>query len=162
MIERGLDAGSLGRPLRVLALGAHADDIEIGAGGTILSLLAARPVELMWVVLTAEGVRRAEAEASAAAFSIDAVSCEVEIHDLPGAYLPTVWADAKRLVESHKAAEPDLVFTHHRGDRHQDHALVAELTWNSFRDHLILEYEIPKYEGDLGAPNAFVDLTEEG
>lgn len=147
-----------GRPLRVLAFGAHADDIEIGAGGLVLSLCAARPVAIDWVVFTAEGERRAEAEASANAFTVAAVERRIEVLDFPGAYLPSVWADVKRVVDRRREHEPDLVVTHRRADRHQDHALVGELTWNSFRDHLVVEYEIPKYEGDLGHPDLYVPL----
>ncbi|RME29145.1 MAG: PIG-L family deacetylase [Deltaproteobacteria bacterium] len=149
------------RPLRVLAFGAHADDIEIGAGGLVLSVCAARPVSVDWVVFTAEGERRAEAQASAEAFTANAVARRVEIFDLPGARLPAVWGELKTLVDERRDRRPDLVLTHRRADRHQDHALVGELTWNSFRDHLVLEYEIPKYEGDLGQPDLFVPLGEE-
>ncbi len=150
-----------GRPLRLLAFGAHADDIEIGAGGFVLSLCAARPVSVDWVVFTAEGARRDEAAASAAAFTRDAVQRRVEIFDHPGSRLPAVWNEVKTLVDERRDRRPDIVLTHRRADRHQDHALVGELTWNSFRDHLVLEYEIPKYEGDLGRPGFYVPLSDE-
>jgi LmbE family N-acetylglucosaminyl deacetylase len=151
-----------GEGLHVLALGAHADDIEIGCGGTILRL--AEEVDglaVTWVVLSAEAGRRDEAEAGAAAFLDGVEHSEVDIQSFQDAFF-RYGPEVKEYFEGLKAkASPDLILTHHGSDLHQDHRLVAELTWNTFRDHLILEYEIPKYDGDMGAPNVFVPLGEE-
>ncbi len=148
-------------PTRVLALGAHADDIEIGCGGTLLRLVAEQPhLMVKWVVFCATPERAREANASAAAF-LDGVERDVVVKDFRDGFLPYVGAAVKEAFEELKRGfSPDLVFTHHREDRHQDHRLVSELSWNTWRDHLILEYEIPKYDGDLGAPNVFVALPE--
>ena len=145
------------RPLRVLAIGSHADDIEIGCGGTLLRLAQElEALELHWVVLSADGARADEARAGAAAFG-----AEAEVLGFRDAFF-RYGGEVKEFFEELKGRfEPDLVLTHHDGDRHQDHRLVAELTWNTFRDHLILEYEIPKYDGDLGAPNVFFHLPED-
>ena len=151
-----VDLGAGRQRLAVLAIGAHADDIELGCGGTLLRLAGdVEELELTWVVLSAAGARREEAEAGARAFG----ATKVEIHDFEDAFLK-YGREVKDYFETLKAVEPDLVLTHTDNDRHQDHRLVAELTWNTFRDHLILEYEIPKYDGDLGAPNVFVHLDE--
>jgi LmbE family N-acetylglucosaminyl deacetylase len=151
-----VDLGAGRRRLAVLAIGAHADDIELGCGGTLLRLAGdVEELELTWVVLSAAGARREEAEAGARAFG----ATKVEIHDFEDAFFK-YGREVKDYFETLKAVEPDLVLTHTDNDRHQDHRLVAELTWNTFRDHLILEYEIPKYDGDLGAPNVFVHLDE--
>ena len=162
---RGFDLEAGGRVERVLLLGAHADDVEIGCGGTILRLVERNPsLQLRWVVLSATGARRDEAMASAAAFSEDAAGHDVVVGDLRDGFLPYdagAAATAKELVEAQVAFAPDVVFAPHRHDRHQDHRLVSDLAWNSFRDHLVLEYEIPKYDGDLGTPNVFVPLTDE-
>jgi len=149
-----------GGPLRVLALGAHADDIEIGCGGTMLRLAAqARSLEVVWVVFAATPERAVEARASAAAFLEGAASRRVVVGDRRDAYLPYAGAALKDEFEALKReVSPDVVFTHFRADLHQDHRLVSELTWNTWRDHLILEYEIPKYDGDMGSPNAFSPL----
>jgi LmbE family N-acetylglucosaminyl deacetylase len=153
---------SPGRPLRVLAIGAHADDIEIGCGGTILRLAAASPdLRVDWVVCSAAGPRRDEAAAGADAFLGDVADRKVELGSFRDGFLPYSGAGPKEFFEALKDRDPDVVLTHHRGDLHQDHRLVGELTWNTFRDHLILEYEVPKYDGDLGAPGAFVHLSEE-
>lgn len=148
------------RPLSILCLGAHSDDIEIGCGGTILRLLGERPGSTVtWVVFSADDRRDAEARASAAAFLADAGSAEVTVHRFRESYFPYVATQVKDAFETLKeSCSPDLVFTHRREDDHQDHRLVGELTWNTFRDHLIAEYEIPKYEGDLGHPNLYVPL----
>jgi LmbE family N-acetylglucosaminyl deacetylase len=141
--------------LHVLAIGAHSDDIEIGCGGTLLRLARDVPeLELTWIVLSADGDRADEARAGAEAFGATTVEVEA-FEDAFFAYGREVKEHFERL----KARlSPDLVLTHHGGDLHQDHRLVSELTWNTFRDHLILEYEIPKYDGDRGAPNLFVQL----
>jgi LmbE family N-acetylglucosaminyl deacetylase len=152
MLKLGLGDG----PLRVLAIGSHADDIEIGCGGTLLRLAQeVSELEVRWVVLSAAGERADEARASAAAFG-----AEVDVQGFRDAFF-RYGPEVKEYVEGLKPLEPDVIFTHHDADRHQDHRLVAELTWNTFRDHLILEYEIPKYDGDLGRPNVFFDLDEE-
>ena len=146
---------------RVLAIGCHSDDIEIGCGGTILSLTRAIPdLHVTWVVLAAEGVRATEAEASAAAFLAATGSSSIRILTHRESFLPYVGAEVKESFEELKAVDPDLVFTHARHDLHQDHRVACELTWNTFREHLVLEYEIPKYDGDLGTPNVFVSLPE--
>ena len=148
--------------LRALFLGAHCDDIEIGCGGTVLELARRQPaLAAHWVVLSATDDRAKEAERSAARFLSGVASTELVVERFRDGYLPYEGARVKDFFEGLKARlDPDVVFTHHRGDAHQDHRLVSELTWNTFRDHLILEYEIPKYDGDTGAPNAFVPLDE--
>jgi LmbE family N-acetylglucosaminyl deacetylase len=146
---------------RVLAIGCHSDDIEIGCGGTLLTLTRSRPgLEVDWVVLAASGDRSDEARASAEAFLAAAGAARVEIHDFRDGFLPYSGGQVKELFEDLKSrVEPDLVLTHTRDDLHQDHRLACELTWNTFRHHLVLEYEIPKVDGDLGRPNLFVPLT---
>ena len=152
--------GSPSSPLRILCLGAHSDDIEIGAGGTILRLLEERPgSHVDWVVFSANATRQAEAQGSANAFLSGAASKNITVKSFRESYFPYVATEIKDAFEQLKqTARPDLVLSHHLRDRHQDHRTVAELTWNTFRDHLILEYEIPKYEGDLGLPSCFVPL----
>lgn len=160
--ELGL-VGSPTERFRVLCLGAHADDIEIGCAGTLIQLLAARPgTEVRWLVFSAPEDREREAHASARRLAGDAASLTVEVLHLRDGHFPTQRAEAKERLESlREDFAPDLIFTHRGADRHQDHRLVSELTWQTFRDHLVLEYEIPKYEGDLGRPNLFVPLPEE-
>ena len=149
------------RPPRILCLGAHCDDIEIGAGGTILRLLAAHPdAAIRWVVFSSTPPRRVEAEAAAAAFLAGAGEARVEIHDFRDGFLPWNGQAVKEVFETLKDPAPDLILTHTRDDRHQDHRLVCELTWNTFRHHAILEYEIPKYDGDLGRPGMYQPLDE--
>jgi LmbE family N-acetylglucosaminyl deacetylase len=147
----------------VLALGSHSDDIEIGCGGTLLALSRARPeVEITWVVLGAEGEREREARASAEAFMTAATRAEVVVHGFRDGFFPYIGGEVKDVFEELKSRlDPDVILTHARHDLHQDHRLVCELTWNTWRDHLILEYEIPKYDGDLGTPNVFVPVSEE-
>jgi LmbE family N-acetylglucosaminyl deacetylase len=146
----------------VLCVGAHADDIEIGCGGTVLTILErAAPITVTWVVLSADGPRAEEARRSAEKLLAGAAKHQIVIGDFRDGFLPYTGAEVKEAFEELKLrAVPDLILTHHRHDLHQDHRLVAELTWNTFRNHLILEYEIPKYDGDLGAPNVFVPLEE--
>lgn len=146
----------------MLCLGAHSDDIEIGCGATIRKLTQQQPgLEVWWVVFTADGRRRAEAKNSARAFLQDAGKSRVIIKQFRNGYFPFHGAVIKDFFESLKSrVKPDLVFTHFRNDRHQDHRLVSDLTWNTFRNHLILEYEIPKYDGDFASPNFFVQLDE--
>ena len=146
--------------LRVLCLGAHCDDIEIGCGATLLRLCSERSLDVTWVVLSSTPRRAAETRASAARFLRNARNVELRIESLRDGYLPAHWAQAKDIVESlKKLPPPDLIFTHERDDRHQDHRVVSDLTWNTFRDHTILEYEILKYDGGLGQPNLFVPVT---
>jgi LmbE family N-acetylglucosaminyl deacetylase len=153
--------GRLERPGRVLALGAHCDDIEIGCGGTLLRLLAAHPgLDVLWVVFCSSDVRAAEARASAGAFLRGALASRIVVHGFRESFLPYTGPAVKEAFEAlKKEFSPDVVFTHYREDRHQDHRLVSELTWNTWRDHLILEYEIPKYDGDFGSPNVFSPLS---
>jgi LmbE family N-acetylglucosaminyl deacetylase len=160
MLTLGLPRGG-DRPLRVLALGCHSDDIEIGAGATLLRLREeAGPLAVRWVVFSAHGERADEARASAHDLLGDGVDLEVELHGFRDGYFPYEGAAVKDVFEALKPVAPDLVLTHHRHDLHQDHRQVSELTWNTFRDHLVLEYEIPKYDGDLGVPNVFVPVGE--
>lgn len=146
------------RPLSVLALGAHPDDIEIGCGGALMRLAAAEPLQLHYVIFSASPERADEARASAAALG----ATSVEIHGFRDGYFPWSGAELKDTFEALKRrVEPDVIFTPNRDDLHQDHAQVARLTWNTWRRHLILEYEIPKYEGELGPPNLYVTLSDE-
>jgi LmbE family N-acetylglucosaminyl deacetylase len=148
-------------PLRVLALGCHSDDIEIGCGGTLLALKASgRPLDVRWIVFSTLAERREEARASAEELLEGVERTQVVLHDFRDGFLPYAGAAAKEAVEAAKDFDPDVIFTHQRHDLHQDHRLLCELTWNTFRDHLILEYEIPKYDGDMGVPNVFVPLDE--
>jgi LmbE family N-acetylglucosaminyl deacetylase len=151
-----------GSPLKVLCLGAHSDDIEIGCGGAILRLTQEiEQMEIAWIVFGASGDREKEARESAALF-LDSVKCKnVIVKSFRDSFFPFEGAQIKSYFEELKAISPDLIFTHNGKDAHQDHRLLAELTWNTFRNHLILEYEIPKYDGDLGQPNVFVPLAQE-
>jgi LmbE family N-acetylglucosaminyl deacetylase len=162
MLQFPLSSGE--QPVRrVLALGAHADDIEIGCGAALLALSRANPgVEVTWVVFAASGERADEARRSAETFLASAGNADVVVHGFRDGYLPHVGAELKDVFEELKSrVEPDLVFTHTRHDLHQDHRAVCELTWNTWRRHLVLEYEIPKYDGDFGAPNVFVPVSRE-
>ena len=146
----------------ILCLGAHSDDIEIGCGGTILKWIRERPgLNLQWVVFSADGKRRAEAKSGAKFFLKGAAHEKTVVRQFKTSFFPFQGAAIKKFFETLKTSfEPDIVFVHHGEDRHQDHRLLCELTWNTFRRHLILEYEIPKYDGDLGSPNLFVRLDE--
>lgn len=149
-------------PLKILCLGSHSDDIEIGCGGTILRLLSSNPnLEVTWVVFSSNKEREREARDSAELFLKQAKSKEIIVHGYRDGFFPFDGAQIKDSFEGLKRVSPDLIFTHRRNDAHQDHRMVAELTWNTFRNHLILEYEIPKYDGDLGNPNLFVPLETE-
>jgi LmbE family N-acetylglucosaminyl deacetylase len=149
-------------PLDVLCLGAHSDDIEIGCGGTIFHLAQQYPSCVFhWVVFSAIGVREAEAQRAAKLFAGTALR-EPLLKAFPDGFMPFVGAEVKGAFEALKqATSPDIIFTPYRKDAHQDHRLIAELTWNTFRNHLILEYEIPKYDGDMGQPSVFVPLEAE-
>jgi LmbE family N-acetylglucosaminyl deacetylase len=162
MIGLSLRASTSG-PLRVLCLGAHCDDIEIGCGGTLLRLRASHPdLEIRWHVLTSEPERAAETRRAAALFGLAADDHSVvRIDAFRDGFLPWEGAAVKEAILAGRGAwQPDVVFTHARDDRHQDHRVVSDLTWNAYRDHLILEYEIPKWDGDLGQPSLFVALDE--
>jgi LmbE family N-acetylglucosaminyl deacetylase len=147
---------------RVLCLGAHCDDIEIGCGGTILKLIENYPdAEFYWVVFSANQQRAQEASESADIFLRRAKEKHLVIKRFRDGFFPYIGFEIKEYFEQLKQDfSPDLIFTHYRNDLHQDHRLISDLTWNTFRDHLILEYETPKYDGDLGCPNFFVHLDE--
>ena len=158
---KGLGLARRGEKLSILCLGAHSDDIEIGAGGTILSLIASGvELDVHWCVLSGGGERSAEARASAEAFLQGSSSSKVEIAEFDDSYFPAHSRSIKQwLIDVRSRINPDVVLTHARFDAHQDHREVNQLTWNVFRDHLVLEYEIPKWDGDFGQPNAYVPLA---
>ena len=145
----------------ILFLGAHCDDVEIGCGGTLLRLREERPdLDIRWATFTGNDVREREARESARRFLGSGGDERLRFHGFRDGFLPYQGPDVKLAFEAIKREiDPCLVFTHHRLDRHQDHRLISELTWNTWRDHTILEYEIPKYDGELGQPNTFVALT---
>jgi LmbE family N-acetylglucosaminyl deacetylase len=147
----------------VLLLGAHCDDLEIGCGGTIMSLAEQCPqASFVWVTLSSDARRAAETRAAAALLLAGAAKSSVRVEAFRGSYFPQEYAAIKDYFEQIKrTVQPDLILTHCRGDLHQDHRVVNELTWNTFRNHFILEYEIPKFDGDLGNPNAFVPLSRQ-
>jgi len=155
------DLSSPGRSLSVLCLGAHCDDIEIGAGGTLLNWISSGvQVHARWCVLSAVGWRAEEAQASARAFLAGAASAVVELAEFNDGFFPYQGSEIKGwLSDLSKRFSPDIVLTHRRDDAHQDHREVNQITWNVFRDHLILEYEIPKWDGDLGQPSLYVPLS---
>lgn len=158
---KGLQLAKPGERLSVLALGAHSDDIEIGAGAMLFGL-AERGIKLdvHWCVLSGGGVRDEEARKSAADFLAGATSAKIEVMSFRDGFFPEQGEAIKQWFESLKGRiEPDLILTHRRDDAHQDHQLVCRLTWNTFRDHQILEYEIPKWDGDMGQPNVFVPVS---
>ena len=146
---------------RILCLGAHSDDIEIGCGGTILHLTELSPqLEFYWLVFSSNPQRAQEAETSARAFLKRARRKTIVVKSFRDGFLPYLGGQVKECFEDLKRAfSPDLIFTHFRHDLHQDHRAVCELTWNTFRNHQILEYEIPKYDADLRSPNFFVPLS---
>jgi LmbE family N-acetylglucosaminyl deacetylase len=149
-------------PLKILCLGSHSDDIEIGCGGTILRLLSDRQeLDVTWVVFGSSNKRDQEARDSADRFLVQAKNKNVIVKNFRDGFFPFEGAQIKNYFEEFKSVSPDLIFTHNRKDAHQDHRLIAELTWNTFRNHLVLEYEIPKYDGDMGQPNLFVPLQQE-
>jgi LmbE family N-acetylglucosaminyl deacetylase len=148
-------------PLRVLCLGAHSDDIEIGCGGTILKLIDTYrdAIEFCWVVFSGSAQRAAEASASAGKFLHDVAKKNVILKNFRDGYFPYIGGEIKDVFEWLKPQfAPDIVLTHYRNDRHQDHRTISDLTWNTYRNHFILEYEVPKFDGDLGSPNYFVTL----
>lgn len=157
---RGLPLARPGETLSVLCLGAHSDDIEIGAGGTILHWIASGVrLDVDWCVLSARDERAEEAEASASAFLAGAARSRIRLARFRDGFFPYQGHEIKAWLDDLKAdIAPDVVLTHRRCDAHQDHREICQLTWNLFRDHLILEYEIPKWDGDLAAPNLYVPL----
>jgi LmbE family N-acetylglucosaminyl deacetylase len=158
----GLRLGQSRERIReVLCLGAHSDDIEIGCGGAILELAAAHPgLRVTWVVFSGDAKREAEARAAARRFLQGAGSSQVVVRKQRDGFFPAQMTEIKEFFEDLKRiSTPDIIFTHYRDDRHQDHRTISDLTWNTFRDHLVLEYEIPKYDGDLGTPNVFVPVS---
>ncbi len=159
MIAASLNFAGRERP-RILCLGAHCDDIEIGCGGTLLNFLTRYPdTEVHWIVFSGSRSRRDETKNAAKQIIGESNLANVHFFEFRDGYLPYQGADVKEsLHRLSQDVQPELIFTHHRKDAHQDHRLVSELTWNLFRDHLILEYEIPKYDGDLGKPNLYVPL----
>jgi LmbE family N-acetylglucosaminyl deacetylase len=158
MIQVNLESA----PLRVLCLGAHSDDIEIGCGATILRLLKQRRIEsLDWVVFSANRERAEEARRSAKSFLKLAPGKKIIVKNFKDGFFPYQGSAIKKQFEQLKRKSPNLIFSHYRHDLHQDHRLICELTWNSFREHLILEYEIPKFDGDLGTPNVFMEIDRQ-
>ncbi|MGB7768516.1 MAG: PIG-L deacetylase family protein [Verrucomicrobiia bacterium] len=148
---------------KVLCLGAHSDDIEIGCGATLLRLIQEQPgLQVYWLVFSARGIRAREAKASAGEFLRGVRSRRIRTMSFKESYFPSEWPAIKKAFEQVKHEfEPDLVLTQCRDDRHQDHRVLSDLAWNTFRSHLVLEYEIPKYDGDLGTPNVYVPLPRE-
>lgn len=144
----------------ILLLGAHCDDIEIGCGGTVLRLLARYPgARFIWVTLSADDEREAETRAAAGRLLNGAQEAEVIVERFRGSYFPHCGPELKDCVEGLKRFTPDLILTHYRQDLHQDHRIVNELTWNTFRNHAVWEYEIPKFDGDIAVPNVYVPLS---
>lgn len=158
---KSLSLARSGERLSILCLGAHSDDIEIGAGGTILSLIGSGvDLSVHWCVLSGGVQRAGEAKASAEAFLQGAIETRVETADFEDSYFPAQSRSIKQwLIDLRDRVAPDVIFTHARGDAHQDHREVNQLTWNVFRDHFVLEYEIPKWDGDFCQPNMYVPLT---
>jgi LmbE family N-acetylglucosaminyl deacetylase len=147
--------------LKILCLGAHSDDIEIGCGATILRLLKQQKVaSIHWIVFSANRKRADEARRSACSFLKQAPHKKIVVKQFRDGFFPYQGAVIKKQFERLKNISPNLIFTHYRHDLHQDHRLMCELTWNTFREHLVLEYEIPKFDGDLGNPNLFVEIDE--
>lgn len=145
----------------VLCLGSHPDDIEIGCGGTLRKMFS-DSTEVHWIVFSGSEVRRKEAELSAQAWLSGFKNSRIELLDFEDGFFPVSLEAIKRYFASLRSNfNPDLIFTHCLNDRHQDHRVISELTWQTFRDHMILEYEIPKFEGDLGHPGVFIPLEEE-
>ena len=153
---------SIKKPLKILCIGAHSDDIEIGCGGSLIKIFENYNIEsVYWSVLCSNDLRYKEAEKSAQLYLKNIKTKTINIKDFRDGFLPYLGYDVKDYFEQiKKNYQPDLIFTHYRKDRHQDHRLICELTWNTFRNHFILEYEIPKYDSDLGNPNAFFDLNK--
>jgi len=158
---KGLRLAEPGQRLSVLCLGAHSDDIEIGVGATLLEWQTAGVrLDVLWCVLSANGLREGEARASAADFLEGTERGRIEVHHFRDGFFPAQSAEIKSWFEQLKGRiQPDVIFTHCGDDAHQDHRETSQLTWNTFRDHLILEYEIPKWDGDLGRPNVYMPIA---
>lgn len=158
---KALQLAAAGERLTVLCLGAHSDDIEIGVGATLLTMIARGiRLEVLWCVLSGAGERQQEARASAADFLSGAARADVEVMGFKDGFFPEQGEAIKTWFEGLKVRiNPDLILTHRRDDAHQDHRKVCGLTWNTFRDHCILEYEIPKWDGDLGQPNLYMPVS---
>ena len=156
-----LQLATAGESVSVLCLGAHSDDIEIGAGATLLSLIDRGVlIDVYWCVLSGSGEREKEAGGSAAEFLKGAMKKQVEIMSFQDGFFPEHGKAIKSWFEALKLrVNPDVIFTHYRDDAHQDHRQVSWLTWNTFRDHCIFEYEIPKWDGDMGQPNLYVSVS---
>ena len=150
------------RPLRVLCVAAHCDDIEIGCGGTLLSLqVPGKKLIIDWVVMSGTAQRRQEAKSAMRMLLRPASRGDLLFGDFPDSQFPSAYAEIKDFCESLKLRPPpDLIFCHERCDRHQDHRVVNEIIWNTFRDHVVLEYEIPKWDGELGHPNVYVPVSK--
>jgi LmbE family N-acetylglucosaminyl deacetylase len=150
------------KPLKILCLGAHCDDIEIGAGGTLLKLFDEYTIDnVTWIVFSSNDIRKKEATKSAELFLSQSASKKIIIKNFRDGFFPYQGSEIKEFFEKLKTEDsPDIIFTHYRDDRHQDHRVISDLTWNTWRTHFILEYEIPKYDGDLGIPNFYVLLDE--
>jgi len=148
---------------KLLCVGAHSDDIEIGCGATVLRLIREQPdLQIYWLVFSAPGLRAREAKASAGEFLRGIRARQIRTMTYRESFFPDEWSRIKETFERVKRSfEPDLVLTHYRDDRHQDHRVLSDLAWNTFRNHLVLEYEIPKYDGDLGSPNVYVPVPQE-
>ena len=159
---RPLSIGRAGERLSVLCIGAHSDDIEIGAGGALLSMIdAGIQLEVCWCVLSAPAQRKTEAHASAVDFLRGTESPSIELAEFDDSYFPAQERPIKEWLAAIRArVTPDVIFTHRHDDAHQDHRTLNGITWNLFRDHLILEYEIPKWDGDLGRPNFYMPLSK--
>jgi LmbE family N-acetylglucosaminyl deacetylase len=158
---KGLQLAASGDRLSVLCLGAHSDDIEIGAGATLLSLIdRGVRLDVRWCVLSGGSEREREARASATDFLLHAASAEVEVLPFRDGFFPEQGEQIKAWFEMLKErVEPDIILTHRHDDAHQDHRQVSRLAWNTFRDHCILEYEIPKWDGDIGQPNLYMPVS---
>jgi LmbE family N-acetylglucosaminyl deacetylase len=152
--------GNLRKRLEVLCIGAHCDDIEIGCGGTLMRLADERPISATWIVLASTPQRAAETRRSAALVLRSARRRQLQMATFDDGFLPAQWREVKEFFETLKVLpRPDVIFTHDREDLHQDHRIAGELTWNTFRDHLILEFEIPKFDGELTQPNLYVPAS---
>ncbi len=151
------------KSLNILCLGAHCDDIEIGAGGTLLKFIKKYQIgSVKWVVFASDEIRRKEAVTSAEKFLKEVNQTDISIKSYRDGFLPFIAGEIKDYFEVIKREfQPDIIFTHYRNDRHQDHRLISDLAWNTWRNHLILEYEVPKYDGDLGIPNFYVPIEKE-
>jgi LmbE family N-acetylglucosaminyl deacetylase len=156
-----LQVGAAGGRLSVLCLGAHSDDIEIGAGATLLTWIEqGLELDVLWCVLSGAKERHEEALNSAHDFLMGASKACVEVLEFKDGLLLAQAAEVKAWFESLKLRwQPDIILTHTRDDAHQDHREVRRHTWNTFRDNLILEYEVPKWDGDLGQPNLYVPIA---